>query len=249
MTRYAAALSALVDPAPKLLMREPAATRAQLADLAAQHLGHVRYLRGRLRLAGARNDAVAAERAVCAMTAAGERYRARRAALTASETSPPSLIEQLVDAVHSTSGAGNGSRGVHRSPLNAAAVELIAVVRRAVGAGRDDDLAAALRAWQPEDDLAAAAQLETWAAAISALFDPPRNLEGTSPCPACGERWVRVREDDEWHRQAAIRIVIHPTGNPADDYAECLAAKCRARWERARWNLLAAAMTTAEKAG
>lgn len=249
MTRYADALAALIDPTPDTLMRETAPTRARLAELAEQHLAHVRYLRRRLRLAGAKNDDVAAERAVCAMTQAGERYRTTKAALTAPEPDPPSLLEQLLDAVHGTGGNnGAAGAGVHRSPVALGALDLVLAIRRHLGVYRDVDLWAALRAWQPADEVTAAAQLDTWAAAIVALLDPPHNLEGVAPCPACGERYVRVQEGDEWIRRAAIRIVIHRTGSPLDDYAVCLAEACGQRWPRIRWNLLAAAMTVDDQA-
>lgn len=244
MTRYTAALAALIDPTPDLLMRETAPTRARLAELAEQHIAHVRHLRRRLRLAGAKGDATAAERALCAMTLAGDRYRATKAALTAPEPDPPSLLEQLRQAVYGTGGS-NGAAGVgaHRAPANLAALDLVLTICRYFGVG-EDNLDGALRHWQPADEITAAARLDTWAAAIVALLDPPHNLEGVAPCPACGERYVSQLEGDEWIRRAAIRIVIHRTGSPIDDYAECLAEACRARWERARWNLLAAAMTT-----
>lgn len=247
MTRYTAALAALIDPTPEPLDRDLAATRARLAELLDEHHRHTAYLRRRLTLAA--DDDVAAERAVCAMQEAARRFRARRAALRVDHPDPPSLLEQLLDAVHGTGGAYSGaSNGVHRSPATLAAVDLVATIRRHLG-DRDGDLDTTLRHWQPADELEAAAHLDTWAAAIRALLDPPRSLEGVAPCPACGNRWVRVRDGDEWHRRAAIRIAIHPSGSPNEDYAECLHPACDGYWPRTRWNLLAAAMTTADKAG
>ncbi|MEJ3651487.1 hypothetical protein WEH80_00575 [Actinomycetes bacterium KLBMP 9759] len=141
--------------------------------------------------------------------------------------------------MHSSAGAGNGGRGVHRSPLNAAAVELLATIRSTVRAG-DRELDAALRTWQPEDEEVAVGQITSWAAAARTILHPPRRLEGTGACPRCGNRYVWTQEGDERIRRAAISMVI--TGRTADDYAECLSPSCDGRWPRTHWDLLAAAL-------
>jgi hypothetical protein len=253
LSRYTEAVAALVDPAPETVTRDLAPTRARVAELAKQHIAHVRYLRRRLRLAGAKGDEVEAERAVCAMTQAGERYRATKGALTAVRSSAPSLLEQLVDAVHSTNGAGNGSRGAHRSPLNSAAVELLAVLRRAIpvhhGPLRLDDaqLRHDLRCWRPADEVAAVEQLHGWAAAIREITEPRRLVELNGPCPACGERWIWAREAGERVRRSAVHVVeCDPV---IESYAECGNQACGARTPFARLQLLNAAMTSADKAG
>jgi len=255
---YSEALAALIEPAPEPIVRDTAPTRARLAELADEHLHHVRYLHERYLLAEVAGNVDGAERALCALTEAGTRYRANKAAITAEHPDPPSLLQQLLDAVHGSGGSnGAGGAGAHRSPAALAAVDLIAHIRRTVDVhpgpyrAGDEQLHHDLRCWRPEDEAAASMQLLTWAIEIRALIDPPRSLEGTRPCPACGTRFVRVQEGDEWIRRAAIRIVYHNqdgTLHP-NDFAECLAPACGERWERSRWNLLAAAMQTTDPAG
>lgn len=248
MTTLRDAIAALVDPGFEHVLRDQPSIRARRAELDTEHRAHIAYLRRRL--THARDDLDTA-RIHCAMRTAGTAHRARRTALTAPAAVTPSLLEQLLDAVHSTAGAGNGSRGVHRSPLNAVAVELLATIDRTIGPGplpqlANDTLEHRLWVWDPDDHESAAELVNGWVAAADAILDPPRSLEGTGACPVCGQRWVWTEEGDERIRRAAIRMVI--TGRHADDYAECLNRSCRARWPRTHWDLLAAALRTERRA-
>ena len=178
-------------------------------------------------------------RAIDAMTRAGHAHRQQRARLTealdATSADLPPLLEQLVDAVTSTGGAGNGARGVHRSPLNTTAVEVLADIRAAIG-HRDGDLATLLRAWQPTDIPAAADRAERWVLEARAIVTPARWTEAARPCPACDTRHVWVDEDGSRIRKAAIQV------NLTAGYAACIAPACGTTWDRTRFTLLAAAL-------
>jgi hypothetical protein len=244
LSRLHNAVAALTEPGTEPVLRDQPSIRARQAELDVEHRAHIAYLRRRLTHA---RDELDIDRIHCAMREAGHAHRTRRAALTADAATTASLLDQLIDAVHSAAGAGNGSRGVHRSPMNAAAAELLADIERTVGIGprpqpASDTLEHRLRIWDPDDHFAAAELVGQWAAAARSILDPPRSLEGTGPCPVCGERWVWTWEGDERIRRAAIRMVL--TGSKADDFAVCLNPSCATRWPRTHWDLLAAALRT-----
>lgn len=234
-TRLAHAIAALTTRAPVVLRRGADIIRAELD---AEHLEHIAYLRRRHADARARGDKAGMRRWIDAMTIAGNKHRDRRAALIPAITATPSLVEQLHDAVTSTSGAGSGGRGVHRSPLNAAAVELLQSMR--ITAGRyAPDLRTSLQQWAEildetvvdVDELAAIA--ERWLVEALAILEPSRTIEAKGPCPLCGNRWVMVGTGRDRIRRAAIQIDL------TKREGRCLHPSCTGRWDSGRVELLA----------
>lgn len=231
--RLDTALDQLLNPETQPLDRDHAAARALLREANRDHLNRIRELARRLR-AHPHDPAIRRD-----LRAAGQRHRARRAALAANLATTiaeiPSLLERLDDAITSTGGTGNASRGVHRSPLNSSAVEVLADIRRTTG-HREGQLAATLRAWQPTDIEAAADRAEHWVAEARAIVTPARWTEAKRPCPACGTRHVWITEDGQRIRKAAIQV------NLTEGFAACCAPACSATWPRERFELLAAAL-------
>lgn len=233
--RLSVAIDQLLQPGHEQLDRDPHETRTAIRDIGRQHLDHIRYLTKRLTDARDRDDQTSAERAQCAIRQAGHSYRGRRTALHTTSAVLPSLLEQLIDAVHSTNGAGNGSRGVHRSPLNSTAVELLAAIRTQV-ADRDGPLDAALRKWIPADPDHAVEHAERWVHEARALLYPARWTEAKRACPVCGNRHVWITDDGQRIRKAAIQV------NLTERYAACIEPSCDGWWPRERFELLAAAL-------
>ena len=234
-TRLAHAIASLTSNAPVVLRRDDATARAELDR---EHVERIAYLRRRHTEARARRDKAGMRRWINAMTIAGNKHRERRAALIPEISATPSLVEQLLDAVASTSGSGNGSRGVHRSPLNAAAVELLQSMR--ITAGRyAPDLVTSLRTWaEILDDTAVdidecATLAERWLVEALDILEPYRRIEAKAACPVCTARHGWVREGGERIRRAAIQIDL-----PKRE-AHCIAPGCTGRWDRARFELLA----------
>lgn len=228
-TRLEHAITALTTTTPHVLHREDEQARH---DTDQAHLEHIRYLRKRLTRARDDEDR---DRIRCAMTEAGTRHRDRRAALRAELTATPSLLEQLIEAVHSTSGTGNGSRGVHRSPLNTAAVELLHDIRRSIGTD-DTDPTTPLLTWAYTvtiDTDQAAAHAERWLDTARDILDPNRRIEAKAACPLCHTRHVWITEGHERIRRAAIQI------NLTTRTARCIAPGCTGHWDRDHIDLLA----------
>lgn len=226
--RIARAVAALVGNSPHLLDRGRDTARA---DADAAHVAHIRYLRRRLELA---RDDVDRARILCDAREAGRRHRVRRAARAAVLGRTPSIVEQLLDAVHSRSGGGTGTGGVHRSPFNAAAVALLHRIRRTV-ATDDRDPTAALRAFAAELEHSAedATAAEEWLAEARMILEPEARIEANGPCPVCGERYVHVTEGGERIRRSAVQI------NLTTREGRCYAPSCTGYWDSGRIELLA----------
>ena len=234
--RLQVALDQLLQPEHHQLDRDPADTRDLLRQANRDHLARIRDLTRRLRDA----NPTTARLIRADLQAAGERHRTRRAQLAArlrpTTAVLPPLLAQLHDAVTSATGAGNGARGPHRSPLNSTAVELLDDIRRTLGADRASPLYNELERWRPADLPAAADRAERWVLDARAIVTPARWTEAARPCPACRTRHVWVVEDGGRIRKAAIQV------NLTDGYAACIAPACSAWWDRTRFSLLAAAL-------
>lgn len=78
-------------------------------------------------------------------------------------------------------------------------------------------------------------QLDTWADAIDAHFNPPRLIEVTHACPTCGVRWTAATDGN----QIAALVITWPRGEDttlADAKAKCRA--CGQEWEGERVRFL-----------
>lgn len=234
-TRLAHAVAALTTRAPVMLHRDDDTARDELDR---EHLDRIAYLRRRHAEARARKDKAGMRRWVNAMTIAGQQHRERRAALVPELVAIPSLVEQLQGAVTSTSGAGSGSRGVHRSPLNAAAVELLQSMRITAGSYAPE-LRASLQYWcEILDETAVdleecAAAAERWLAEALEILEPSQVIEAKGPCPICGARWVWTGQGRDRVRRAAILIDL------TKREGRCGAPGCTGYWDSGRVELLA----------
>lgn len=239
--RLSVAIDELTQPGIHQLDRDHAAARDQLRNVNRIHVEHIRMLRARHTYATERGNIDGAERALCAMRTAGAIHRRHlrrlHAGLRPITAYLPSLLAQVDEAVHSTNGSGNGSRGAHRSPLNTTAVELLAAIRRTTRAADGQPTYNALTAWQPDDPEAAVEDARRWVMEARAIVSPARWSEAIRPCPACRNRHVIVTEDGQKIRKAAIQI------NLTDRYAACIHPSCEAWWPPERFTLLAAALS------
>lgn len=239
------AVAALADPTTERIDRlattpdHRQAIRNTNAEAARNHHDQISRYRRLLATHEARGDGPGARHILALIAHRETAYTAAAEARRTIEVAVPSLLAQLTAAVSSSS-AGNRARGVHRSPLNTAAVELLADIRHGCGARHCDDLAETLRAWQPDDVPRALTDLHAWTKTALDIVDPPRCLEARGACPRCGEIHVWVREGDERIRKAAIQIKV--TRDKTKDYAECVNPRCDGHWPRTHWGLLAAAL-------
>lgn len=152
----------------------------------------------------------------------------------------PSMYGQLVSEVPASSGGGD-FRAIKQSklPVWADALDLLREIDVAVAAWQPDGDSTpsrlrvlAAKRWRPQDvkrieQIAVA--VESWAAAISALLDPPRRWTLPSPCPACGVKIVYRQQHGERVRQPALQI--GPNG--------CECANCHTVWAPDRFTFLA----------
>ncbi len=152
------------------------------------------------------------------------------------------LLEQLREAISSSTGAGSGGGGsTGGNLLNFAALELWEYIDgitrgwlREWGINYNGELTEALQrlphaiqaqhaAGAIDDDFRERleAGFGKWVYQIEDLFDPPHQKELTAPCPECGERYF----EDGDTRRAAVTI---PVKRGRAVIAECGA--CGAMW-------------------
>lgn len=153
------------------------------------------------------------------------RHGAELAGRSTSTAAVPSLLDQLADAVQGSGGTnGAGGAGAYRAAIGLAAAGLLATIRTTL-AYHGDDLAEALRAWQPDDEDQAAIIAAGWVTQGRAIVEPPRWSELPTDCPLCRKRYVWVYEDGERVRRATLRI------NLTHGYAECGQEDCQGYWD------------------
>lgn len=226
-----------VDEQSKAVAAEDEADLEALDQAATWHRTHL----DRARRAGARGEARRSIDALARIATHRERLTARIAARTSSSAQLPSLLEQLEDAVHSsTSTGGHGSVGALRSPIGLAAAELLARIDRTIGPSpmprpAGETLARRIYIWDPAEPGYAAEHVETWLAEGRALLAPRRTMEAKAPCPVCGHRyaWVDDPERGERVRKAAIQIDYDTRS------ARCIYPGCTGYWDRHHLLLLA----------
>lgn len=238
--RLTAAVAALCDPTTVRVDRlattdtDRDAVRATNAEAAANHRDQIAFYRRDLaRYQAQRNDAMV-QRVQELIDHREARHAEAIEARRVIETSLPSLLDQVLDAVESsTSTGGAPSVGASRSPIGLAASALIHEIERTVGWQRDQPLADVVRAWAYSE---AVDLIEQWAVTARGIVEPSRTAEARAACPVCGNRWVWAIEDGERVRRAAISI------NLSAGIAVCLVQACGTTWDRAHFPLLAAAL-------
>lgn len=165
----------------------------------------------------------------------------RRAARTAPASTLPPLLEQLHDAVHSSTSTGGGpaKAAAHRSPIGLDAAALLADVQRTTGAGNTTPavLIRAVREWagqltadDPEPLVTAAEKAQRWADTGYELLNPSRRLDLVNACPACGKRRADTEKDGEIVQRAALEL------NLTTKTVRCLC--CRELWREHQLDLL-----------
>lgn len=123
----------------------------------------------------------------------------------------PPLLEWLAESVGNNIGGGGGGKAAReRTPIDIAALTLYEEIDGRVrswldelGArpGKDISSTQALRSWyalwigrQHTEGLEQAYVniLEKWEQRINDILDPPKRIEITAPCPACGQEFVNI---------------------------------------------------------
>lgn len=150
----------------------------------------------------------------------------------AHEAEVPSLLDQVREAVESSSGGGTSSAGPNRSPIGLGAAELLHTIERYTAAPRDIYLPAHVQAWAAArggvpgvDDVTPAAQhAEQWVEQARAILTPPKRWTHPGACPACGKTTAYVADETgQQVRRPALEL------NRADASARCL--RCGATWK------------------
>lgn len=215
-----------------------------VAEVEAEHQAADRRARDAHAAAVRRHDGPAKTRAMRRILLLEQQRQAR----TADRGWTPPLLDQLIDAVESSSGGGTvPAAGVHRAPIGLAAAELLAHIQRTTRARTVADLGEHLRAWardaghwQTDDParlLVNAALAQQWAADAHNLLNPQRPLTLAEPCPHCQRSIVHVRDDTgEVVRRAALQI------DRNDGSARCIGPGCGAVWTTEHLPLLASVL-------
>lgn len=205
-------VAALVNPGVRDLPREVDA--GELADQLRHHASEV----ARLRMAHAdllrRGLAAQARKALARMIDHERRRQQLDHAITRTTAPVPSLLDQVVDAIESSSGTGGRTRShAHRSPIGLAAAALIgdieATVGQVVGHGPRALLARRCWAWvtATREAPGTAATLADWVARARQVVEPSRPVDLAAPCPACGESVSWLPDDSgQVVRRAALQV-------------------------------------------
>lgn len=125
-------------------------------------------------------------------------------------TNPPLLDWLRVLVGNNIGGSGGGKAARERTPIDIAALTLYEDIDGRVrswldelGArlGKDVTLTQALKSWHtlwigrprdPKLEDAYADVLTGWKQRVEDILDPPKRIEITAPCPACGKEWVNI---------------------------------------------------------
>jgi hypothetical protein len=210
------------------------ATDPDVAALEAEHDAHSAALRAQHADLQRRHHAAQARRVLARLIA----HERRRQARTAASTALPSLLDQLCDAVQSTSGGGGAAAGPHRAAIGLAAAELLGQIERAVGHGPRVELGRRVWTWAKRHaaDPTTAHTAAAWLAVARGVLEPERPLGLVAACPQCRARLVYVEDAGEWVRRPALQV------DRRDGTARCTAPQCGAIWPPAQLPLLAAVL-------
>ena len=167
-------------------------------------------------------------------------------------TNPP-LLDWLAQSVGNNIGGGGGGKAAReRTPIDIAALTLYEDIDGRVrswldelGArpGKDITPTQALRTWyrlwiggrhNEHLERAYASIIENWETRIKDVLDPPKRIEITAPCPACGKEWINIGlkmadgsdDPDDVERVRVLNAVERE--NIAESYALCSA--CERVW-------------------
>jgi hypothetical protein len=235
----------LLNPGVHELSRE--AEGGELAGQAAQHAGEVARLRaqaGDLRARGLRPQATRVM--FRAMDHERRRLSAERA-LAVLSAPVPSLLDQVVDAIESSSAAARPGAvaKAHRSPIGLAAAQLVGDIEAVVGHGPRPQLARRTWGWAVRHSATprAGAHLADWLTRARSVVEPSRPLDLAAPCPACGETVAWLADDCGLPvRRTALQI------DRATGHARCVARPhgrpCGASWAPGALTFLAGLLET-----
>lgn len=143
----------------------------------------------------------------------------------------PSLYAQLAEAVVTRQSERLTTSPRSMPPLWTEALDLVAEIDRVAASWcvaedtpRRLDLVAYRERYTPDDGWLVAERRDVvlgWVRRGTELLDPPRRLEVTAPCPACGQRSVqRASDDGEMVRAPALVV----------DRAGCACQACGHTW-------------------
>lgn len=178
----------------------------------------------------------ATDPATAATLAEAQHNPARHAALTSTTAEIPSLLDQLQQAVESsTSTGGPTGAGAHRSPIGLEAAELLGHITRTTTHRGRGALADSIRTWaaSPHADPDHA---EHWVTRAREIVNPTRSFEIRGRCPVCRRRrvWVTDPTTGLRVRRAALQVSY------ATRSAHCIAEGCTGRWSDGYLDHLAA---------
>lgn len=172
----------------------------------------------------------------------------------------PSLLDQLVDAIRGVmdgTNSDNASTSSARVPVNTDALHLHTVIDSQVkdwcrmrgttlqgsttGNLRHWYAATLTERWEPTQTDAYTSILHRWAGSIRGVVNPPRILELTEPCPACGSD---VWEDgDGTESRHPLQVSYFPDGGDILRTARATCRACDRTWRGStelralRWDL------------
>lgn len=245
------AVDQLTQPGQEHLDRDDPQQSPAAREVAAEDEQHMATLRRQHAAAQAARHHGQARRYLQRIIALQHRINARRA----DRADLPSLLDQLLGAVESSSNnAGGGSTaGVHRSVIGLSAAEIVHDIEittrwgNTASGGHDPhpDLAVQLRRWaarsphwrvaNPNYLINAARRAEDWVTAARTQLNPPRRWSHPGRCPNCGAAVAQVPDDTgQIVRRPALEL------DRTTATARCL--NCPARWESERLPLLAAVL-------
>lgn len=185
------------------------------------------HLRARYLALSRDGQAAQARNTLSALIAHETARQARARALLDTLGHVPSLLEQVCDAVESSSGTGHrSSSGPHRAAIGLSAADLIGVIEREVGKGPRIALPSRVWAWvrAHHSDPDAVDTVEEWVRAARAVVDPPRPVGLVAACPRCRRRVVHVEDAGERVRRPALQI------DRVSGTARCIGPGCGAVW-------------------
>lgn len=163
------------------------------------------------------------------------------------------LLVQLEQAVSSSlkSGSGSGGAAWERNVLDSNALYTASLIRSAISdwcritgiTGRREPIEG-LRAWHAarlsdpaetrETDPFYIEQMRKWAAQIRVMVNPPKTVEITAPCPACGQG-VYTNDMGEVVRNP-IQLSYRPESGSIWQDARALCRACEMVWDT-EWRL------------
>jgi hypothetical protein len=229
----------LLNPGARELPRE--IEGGELAQQAAHHSAQVAQLRHQHADLLRRRMGPQARRVLARMLDHERRRVRAERALAVATAGVPSLLDQVIDAIESSSGTGGRTRShAHRSPIGLAAAQLVGDIEAVVGHGPREQLARRAWGWAVRHSATprARAHLGDWLSRARQVVEPARPVDLAAPCPACGES-VSWAADDTGQVVRRAALQIDRTTGTARCTARPHGRPCGATWSSGALTFLA----------